>query len=138
MKLTGSQLIRKFTAFYGTRGFHSHIHNSPPPASIPSQSNSAHASSFHFLMIHCNIILPSTPPAKIFQVASFLQISPPNPPVRATRPARFILLDPIIRITFVGGNTFYEASYIVLIGAVTLCYSIFIKYFIQSHHNINI
>ena len=59
-KLSGSQLIKKFPAFYGTRRF------------ITAFTKARHLSlfwdisieslrSFHFLKIHFNIILPSTP-----------------------------------------------------------------------------
>jgi len=60
-KLTGSQLVKKFPAFYGTRrfitAFTSARHLSVPWA---SSIQSIHPTS-HFLKPHRNIILPSTP-----------------------------------------------------------------------------
>jgi hypothetical protein len=83
---------------------HCHTHNSPPLAPVPSP-----CFHIHFWKIHFNIILPPTPP-QVFQVISFLQVSSPKPPVRAKRPAQFILLDLFTRITFVGKNAYYEVS----------------------------
>ena len=40
---------------------HYRIHNSPPPVPILRQLDSFHNPTSHFLMIHLNIVLPSTP-----------------------------------------------------------------------------
>jgi len=51
-KLTGSQLVKKFLAFYGNRRF---------ITAFLSQLDSVHIPTSHFLMINLNIIFPSTP-----------------------------------------------------------------------------
>ena len=53
------------------------IHNSPPPVPILSHIDLFHTSPSHFLKIHLNIILPSSP--AFFNVVSFPQVSSPKP-----------------------------------------------------------
>jgi len=55
---------------------HYSIHKCPPPYSILSQLDPVHAPTLHFVNIRLNIIIPSTTWSP--QVASFLQLSPPN------------------------------------------------------------
>jgi len=57
-KLTSFQLVNRFPAFYGTRRFR--IHRYQPPVPILSHVDLVHTPTAHFLMIHLNIILPST------------------------------------------------------------------------------
>ena len=100
-KLTESQLVKKFPAFYGTRrfvtAFTSARHLSISWAIlIQSMPHS------HFLKVHFNIIPQSTSGSPKL---SFLQVSPPKPcmhlsPQGATCPAHHILLYLITQIIF--------------------------------------
>ena len=60
-RLTGSQLIKKFPAFYGTPKVRYRVHTCSPPVHILSHLDPVRAPTSHFLKIDLNIILPSTP-----------------------------------------------------------------------------
>ena len=58
---TGSQLLKKFPAFHGTRKFITALTSVRHIGSILGQPNPVHIPTSHLLEIHPNIIHPSTP-----------------------------------------------------------------------------
>ena len=58
-KLTGSQLVKKYSAFFLNPKVHYHIYNLPPPVPILSHFNPVHTPTSHSLKIHINIIISS-------------------------------------------------------------------------------
>ena len=96
-ELTGSQLVKKFPAFYGTRRGHYHINERPSPVPILSQLDPVHAPTFNFLKNHPNIIISST--SGSFKWFLSLRIFHQNPiyalslPIRAICPTSHFRFD---------------------------------------------
>ena len=60
-KITGSQLVKTFSAFYGTRRAITAFTSARHLSLSMSKLDPAHAPTSHFLKSHLNIIHPSTP-----------------------------------------------------------------------------
>ena len=60
-KLTDPQLIKKFPAFYTTWKFRTAFKSAHNLCLYPDPEHPVHASPSHFLNVHFNIVLPSTP-----------------------------------------------------------------------------
>jgi len=88
-KLTGSQLVKKFPAFYGTRRFITTFTSARHLSLYLSQINPVHASTSHFLNINLNIILPFT------SGSSFSQVSPTKLCIRLSSPPYALHAPPI-------------------------------------------
>ena len=96
---------------------HYRIHKCPLPVCILSQLYPVHTSTSHFLRIHFNIILPSTPASPNWSLSfMFSNQNPVKPllsPIRTTCPAHLILLDFITR-TILGEVYNHEAHHYVV------------------------
>ena len=60
-KLTSSQLLKKFSIFYGAQRFITSLTNVPHTCPCPEPDQFIPSLLSHFLTIHFSIILPSTP-----------------------------------------------------------------------------
>jgi hypothetical protein len=100
-KLTGSQLVKKFPAFHGTRRF-STAFTRAHHLSVISANQSSPCPLSHFLKIHLNIFLPSTPRSSHWSLSLGFPHQNPvcTPPftIRATYRAQLILLNSTARI----------------------------------------
>ena len=94
-KLTGSQLVKNFPSFYGTRSFITVFYKCPPPVHILSQINPVHTSpqptSWKFIFILTSHLLWGLP-SSLF-ASGFRTKTPLLSPKRVTCPANPILLD---------------------------------------------
>jgi len=96
-KLRVFQLVKKFPAFLWNQKVTSQV---PATCPILRQIDPVHALTSHFLKVHLNIIIPSTPGSSLFG-PHHKPVYTSAPPMRATFPAISFFFDFITR-TIVG------------------------------------
>ena len=92
-KLTGFAASQEIPHILWNPKVHYRIHKRPPPVPILSQLYPVYHPTSHFMKIHLNIILPSTPGS--YQVVSFPQVSPPKSCICLSSPPYALHAPPI-------------------------------------------
>jgi hypothetical protein len=87
---------------------HYHIYKCPPPVPILSQLDPVHTPTSHFLKVHLNIILPSTPGSS--RVVSFLQVSLPQLCINLYSPPYALHAPPISFFSILSPEQYWVSS----------------------------